>query len=51
MNCCGSHDHNTQSSGHSPDTSQTKMPTISLSRWILGFIVAILLIYLFTKVL
>lgn len=50
MNCCGSRDHNAERSEHSPDAIQTKIPSISLSRWIIGFIAALLLIYLFSRV-
>lgn len=51
MDCCGSPDHNTDHSEHAPNAAQTKIPGFLLSRWIIGFVAALLLIYLFARVL
>ncbi len=51
MNCCDSKGHNTNHTDHSQDGGQTKIPSMSFSRWIIGFVAALSLIYLFTKVL
>lgn len=47
--CCGNHNHKTEHSGHSQTANQMTAPRTSASRWIIGFVVAWLLIYLFTK--
>ena len=51
MNCCGSKGHNTDHTGHSQNESRAKIPGMSFSRWVIGFVAALALIYLFTKVL
>lgn len=48
--CCGNHNHKTEHSGHFQTANQTTAPRMPVSRWVIGFIVAWILIYLLARV-
>ncbi len=51
MECCNAHNHNTDHSMCPSCGNDAALPRMSLSRWFAGFAAALLLIYLFAKVL